>query len=346
MSSAAASTAPSAPRGPMICRETGRPSSPRPMGIAQAGRPARFASNRNAPQSSKDSGAVSEPSKASQPTVGVSSRPERVEEIRVRAVDALALHLRGEVDVGRDPVAGGQERVGGRREQLRPLLERLGLRPARLGGRDRRPRRRRRRQRGRVPGDVQLRADGVEELADVVVERAAIVAGANRIGVGSRSTSRLWRSCASRPARVANISRASATERASGPYATSVFQPAEDGSRGTAPNVGLKPTTPQNAAGIRIEPPPSPPSASGPAPPATATAAPPDEPPGVRVGSCGFPSRASSRRNRTRASRSWRRSPRRRPRAAARRRRSRRESAARPRSSRTSSARRRASANP
>ena len=64
--------------------------------------------------------------------------------------------------------------------------------------------------------------------------------------------------------------------------------PAELGSRGTAPKVGLKPTTPQKAAGMRIEPPPSPPRASGPAPAATATAAPPEEPPGVLEGSCGL----------------------------------------------------------
>src|SRR2546426_1330255 len=53
---------------------------------------------------------------------------------------------------------------------------------------------------------------------------------------------------------------------------------------GTRPYDGLKPYTPQNAAGVRIEPPPSVPSASGPQPPATPTAAPPLEPPGVRAG--------------------------------------------------------------
>ena len=48
------------------------------------------------------------------------------------------------------------------------------------------------------------------------------------------------------------------------------------------------PTTPQSAAGWRIEPPVSEPSASGAKPAATATALPPDEPPGTLVGSCGF----------------------------------------------------------
>src|SRR5690625_7330065 len=45
---------------------------------------------------------------------------------------------------------------------------------------------------------------------------------------------------------------------------------------------------PQKAAGIRILPPPSVPTAHGPIPAATAAAAPPDEPPGVSCGSIGL----------------------------------------------------------
>ena len=45
---------------------------------------------------------------------------------------------------------------------------------------------------------------------------------------------------------------------------------------------------PQHAAGIRIEPPPSVPRASGACPLATAAAAPPEEPPGVRARFHGF----------------------------------------------------------
>ena len=52
--------------------------------------------------------------------------------------------------------------------------------------------------------------------------------------------------------------------------------------------MGFTPTTPHSAAGWRIEPPVSDPSASGANPAATAAALPPDEPPGTRVGSCGF----------------------------------------------------------
>ena len=51
------------------------------------------------------------------------------------------------------------------------------------------------------------------------------------------------------------------------------------GSHGTLPYGGLKPTTPQAAAGIRIEPPMSDPLASVAVPDASAAAEPPYEPP-------------------------------------------------------------------
>ncbi len=76
--------------------------------------------------------------------------------------------------------------------------------------------------------------------------------------------------------------------RVSGPIETRVFQPGPDGSCGTNPKVGLCPTRPQNAAGMRIEPPPSPPTETGPAQAATAAAAPPEDPPAVRDPSCGL----------------------------------------------------------
>ena len=90
------------------------------------------------------------------------------------------------------------------------------------------------------------------------------------------------------PPSTSSSSSASATVRVSGPTEISVFQPGPDGSCGTSPKVGLCPTSPQNAAGMRIEPPPSPPSETGPAQAAAAAAAPPEEPPAVRVRSCGL----------------------------------------------------------
>ena len=51
---------------------------------------------------------------------------------------------------------------------------------------------------------------------------------------------------------------------------------------GISPRSALSPNRPQQAAGMRIEPPPSLARATGTIPAATAAAAPPDEPPGVR----------------------------------------------------------------
>lgn len=56
----------------------------------------------------------------------------------------------------------------------------------------------------------------------------------------------------------------------------------------TIPQVGLWLNTPQKLAGTRSEPPMSEPISSGVTPAARAAAAPPDEPPGVRVGSHGL----------------------------------------------------------
>ena len=62
----------------------------------------------------------------------------------------------------------------------------------------------------------------------------------------------------------------------------------DNGYAGTRPKLGLSPTLPQNAAGMRTEPAPSVPTLSGPSPAATAAAVPPDEPPGVFDGSHGL----------------------------------------------------------
>src|SRR5690625_1288535 len=64
--------------------------------------------------------------------------------------------------------------------------------------------------------------------------------------------------------------------------------PLAGGHRGVQPNVGLTPTTPVKAAGMRMDPPESPPWCSTPMFRAAATAAPPEEPPGVRRVSHGF----------------------------------------------------------
>jgi hypothetical protein len=57
---------------------------------------------------------------------------------------------------------------------------------------------------------------------------------------------------------------------------------------GTRPQVGLSPTTPQQAAGIRIDPAVSLPTAPGTSPAATAAADPPLDPPAIRPRSQGL----------------------------------------------------------
>jgi hypothetical protein len=52
--------------------------------------------------------------------------------------------------------------------------------------------------------------------------------------------------------------------------------------------VGFRPNTPHRLAGMRIEPLVSEPRVRGTRPPLTAAAEPPDEPPAMRVRSCGL----------------------------------------------------------
>ena len=79
----------------------------------------------------------------------------------------------------------------------------------------------------------------------------------------------------------------SATVRVSTPSIDSRESPSR-GAGEILPRLGFSPTSPQHAAGMRIEPPPSLPWATGTMPAATAAAAPPDEPPGVRCRSHGL----------------------------------------------------------
>ena len=87
---------------------------------------------------------------------------------------------------------------------------------------------------------------------------------------------------ASGPASAPSRSAASATVRAIGPLWPRAAQMSVVGHSGTRPSEGLRPNTPQNAAGIRMEPAPSEPWAKAPSPAATAEAAPPLDPPEVR----------------------------------------------------------------
>src|SRR5262245_10060651 len=77
------------------------------------------------------------------------------------------------------------------------------------------------------------------------------------------------------------INAQSSTVRAMGPVLER-SPVSEGGQAGTRPKVAFSPTSPLKLDGMRTEPPPSVPMASGPSPAATAAPAPPDEPPGVR----------------------------------------------------------------
>ena len=89
------------------------------------------------------------------------------------------------------------------------------------------------------------------------------------------------------PASTSSVAAASSTWRVSMPSQTSSPSPSSGASE-IRPRLGFSPTRPQQAAGIRIEPPPSLPWATGSRPAATAAAAPPEDPPGVRSRSQGL----------------------------------------------------------
>ena len=91
------------------------------------------------------------------------------------------------------------------------------------------------------------------------------------------------------PAHASSTAAESRTERVR--TCSHVFWPKRSPKSGPSvvrPRDGSRPTTPQQLAGIRIEPPESPPCATGTKPAATAAAEPPLEPPAVRSRSHGL----------------------------------------------------------
>src|SRR6516225_7636631 len=125
---------------------------------------------------------------------------------------------------------------------------------------------------------------------------AAASAASTAVSVtGSTSTSGRIRPAtsshdpAAKPGSIRAIARSTAaTSAPSGPTVSRDGASGYTPSSGTRPQLVFRPTTPQQAAGIRTEPPVSVPSATSASPVATATAEPLDEPPGRRRGSTGF----------------------------------------------------------
>src|SRR6476469_8073401 len=91
-----------------------------------------------------------------------------------------------------------------------------------------------------------------------------------------------------RAASTDSASAASPTVVASTPFSTIPDQESTPTSAGTVYRPGLIPKTPQQAAGMRTDPSPSSPCATGTNPAATAAAEPPEEPPELRAGFHGF----------------------------------------------------------
>src|SRR2546430_5546842 len=121
---------------------------------------------------------------------------------------------------------------------------------------------------------------------------AASVAGSTpRSGAGRIRPTRAGAS-AEAPAKPGSISRIpSSTAATSAPSGPTVSMEGASGytpSSGTRPQVVFRPAIPQQAAGIRTEPPVSVPRAASASPRAIATAEPLDDPPGTRRGSTGF----------------------------------------------------------
>ena len=95
---------------------------------------------------------------------------------------------------------------------------------------------------------------------------------------------RLRVSRGSKPLHTSNQRAVSRTERDTHPTTTVRGGWSAAGPLGMRPKVDLSPNRPVKPAGMRMEPPPSPPLAMGRRPPATAAADPPEDPPGVRSG--------------------------------------------------------------
>ncbi len=91
------------------------------------------------------------------------------------------------------------------------------------------------------------------------------------------------------PAITASAIAQSATVRASGPSESRTGDSGKAPASGMRLAVGLKPTMPFSAAGMRMEPPVSEPMAMSQVPSAAETPAPEDEPPGMRLSLVALP---------------------------------------------------------
>ncbi len=280
----AASTSASDPRRPASWTDAGSPSSAGPQGSASAGQPR--ALNGNVLEISPfltltSPGAPSPIRGATRGSVGVRTRSKPSSALstssavlRTASRGALRVgfgHLQAALDLEPNVLA---VEIGVLSDELAVHVCHLAVeeRVDSVGSRERH--RAMARQRARLP---RARAR----------ERAA------RRRRSTRRRPRALRASRARTTRNRGRARASAashvsTSRAIGPAWSKLGASGKQPSSDTSPYVGLKPTTPQQAAGMRMEPPESVPSATSAASRTSAAALPPLEPPATRPGASGF----------------------------------------------------------
>src|SRR4051794_40168667 len=110
-------------------------------------------------------------------------------------------------------------------------------------------------------------------------------AASTKLVAGGRAASA---SPSARPDTTSSQRAVSTTERVTEPNTLSPYQCSESGISDTRPRCGFSPNRPQQAAGMRIEPPPSVAMPAEARPAATAAPLPPLEPPTVVFRSHGF----------------------------------------------------------
>src|SRR5215217_676796 len=137
-------------------------------------------------------------------------------------------------------------------------------------------------------GNSILRARGKRAPAASTRSRTSGSASSVHAIATSSSSSETARSTRNPGTSASTIPTQSATDRAIGPAWSKLGASGKQPSIGTRSKVGLNPTRPHQADGIRIEPPESEPSATSARPAATAAAEPPLDPPATRPGATGF----------------------------------------------------------
>ena len=271
----------SSPDRPTSWTEAGKPSSAAPHGSASAGQPSASNGYVNWIPPWRIDSSTASAGGATKATVGVTSRSTPSSAVRAalavlvacasRGLDLGVGHLEAALELGADVVAVC---VGVLREETAVDVRDLAHEePVVVGGErevDRAPAREQRRRR------LDARA---HERVRVVEPRDADLDLLQRLELR----------------RLRSRGRAPASARRSPPPSTPSVRRGRSSARagssrscGTRSNVGLNPTTPHQAAGIRIDPPESVPRARSTSPAAIAAAEPPLEPPARRPGARGF----------------------------------------------------------